>query len=177
MAHISDNYAAKLAIAEELVRLGARAITITAVARIKPADSRAKFRQIYNRSSQTGQTPTDHDWFLTSKIRRQHGAALLFLYAKYRQSLQSSPDALGLAVTLAYRVYLRVTNNNPEINIERFTLLVNKGFSIGWTGILSGKSSNFTDGNIKLLQCKKCKISHLVEAHFISYVCQSCHNK
>lgn len=179
MTHISSNYAAKLAIAGELAKMDARAVTISAVAKIKPADARAKYKQMQGTQSRSGQTPTDHQWFLLNQSRRQHGALLLLTYAKYREEFEPHPDAHGLAFVFAFRMYvqvLRVPADQAPVSPERFNLLVGKGFEIGWRDITKAGSSKFAADNVKVMQCKACRTHHLVESHFINYRCQSCAN-
>lgn len=174
MNNPSPNYQSKLDMATELASLGARAVTITAVARTKSSDSRIAYKQIHGRQSQSGQTPTDHEWFLTNQTRRQHAAYLLITYAKYRAHLQQSPDAHGLAFIMAYKNYLALCKNNPAINLERLNLLITTGYGIGWKDITKGGSSKFGSGNVRVMKCRKCTIPHLVEAHYINYVCPTC---
>jgi len=174
MAHITNSYASKLAIAGELARMGARAVTISSVARTKPADSRAKYKQLQGNQSRSGQTPTDHQWFLASQTRRQHGAFLLMTYAKYRQYLEPQPDAHGLAFVMAYNLYTRAINGEPLVSLERFNLLVGKGFVIGWRDILKGGHSKFDSENVKVTMCKRCRIHHIAEAHYLNYICAQC---
>jgi hypothetical protein len=176
LTHISRNYAAKLAIARELASLGARAVTISSIAKTKPADSRAQYKLVRGVQSQPGQTPTDHEWFLFNQVRRQHGALLLAMYASYRAALDSSPDAHGLAVVITYKMYIRLTLNKPIVSVERLNLLVGTGFNIGWRGILKGGSSKFSSDNVKVALCKKCRVPHLVEAHYLNYICPSHQN-
>lgn len=174
MKTFSPLYASKLAIAVELAKLGARAVTITSVARTKPADSRIVYKQVRGNQSQSGQTPTDHQWFLFNRTRRLHGAFLLLSYFTYRTRHKDNPDAHGLAYTLAYKVYKQITDENPIVSPERFNLLVGHGFSIGWQGIIKGGSSKFPFDNVKVVNCRKCRMPHLAEAHFLSYVCPVC---
>jgi len=182
MTHISKSYANKLAIAGELARLGARAVTISSVARTKPADSRAKYQQLQGKQSRSGQTPTDHQWFLFNQERRQHGALLLLVYHKYRDWLDSNPDAHGLAFLLAYRVYLdavKVDAAGAEalVSLERFNLLISKGFPQGWRGIIKEGHTKFFSDNVKVTICKKCRVHHLAECHYVNYICPSCQSK
>lgn len=170
----SHQYESKLAIAVELAKLGARAVTITSAARTKPADSRDTYKNIRGSQSQSGQTPTDHQWFLFNQTRRQHGAFLLLAYFSYRTKHKEHADAHGLAFALAYRTYKRMTGEIPLVSPERFNLLVGHGFSIGWQGIIKGASSKFPFDNVKIVNCRKCRIPHLAEAHFLSYVCPAC---
>lgn len=172
--HITDSYASKLAMAGELAVLGARAVTITAVARVKPGDARAKYRQVNKTQSRSGQTPSDHQWFLATPVRRQHGALLLLLYAAYRARFDQNPDAHGLAFIIAYRQYLSVCYDTPSppVSTERFNLLVGAGFSVGWRDIIKGRSSNFASDNVKVLKCRVCNVPHLVEEHLRSFTCQ-----
>lgn len=173
MTHISDSYASKLSIAYELAKLRARAVTITSVAHTKSADSRAKYKQVHGSQSRSGQTPTDHQWFLFNQTRRQHGALLLLLYARYRASLEPSPDAHGLAFVMAYRMYSQMSDGEPLVSPERFNLLAGKGYSIGWRDITKGGQTKFLADNVKVAMCKKCRIPHLAEAHYLNYICPS----
>jgi hypothetical protein len=177
MKQISAAYASKLAIGIELARHSARAITITSAARLKASDARAIYRQVNGRGSNPGNTPYDPQWFLSNKIKRQHSALLLLLYCKYRTNLELSDakhDAHGLALALAFRVYSKVTNDTPVINLNRLNFLIGKGFCIGWRDIIKGGSSKFELDNVKVITCKVCKIPHLAEAHFVNYVCAEC---
>lgn len=174
MSAISPNYASKLAIARELAILGARAVTITAVARTKPADSRNVHKEIRGHQSQSGQTPTDHIWFVANRTRRLHAAFFLITYVKYRIRFEPLPDAVGLAFSMAYRDYIRIIGKEQPISPERLNLLVTKGYEIGWKKILSGGESKFKKDNVKVVNCKKCKVPHLVESHYLNYVCTAC---
>lgn len=171
MAHISDSYASKLAIAFELAKLRARAVTITAIAKTRTQHSSEKYQQVWGRQSPPGRTPSDHEWFLGTQQRRRHAALLLLMYHQYRVSYEPDPDAHGLAFVMAYRRYVLVTHNRPVIEINRLNLLIHTGFGIGWRGILKGGASKFDSENVKVLNCRKCRIPHLVEAHFRSYEC------
>lgn len=174
MSPISTNYASKLAIANELAKLGARAVTITAVARTKPADSRAVHKRVRGHQSQSGQTPTDHEWFLLNRTRRLHAAYLLIVYAMFRSAHESSPDSHGLAFTMAYRDYKQLTQGKPVITPERLNLLITTGYGIGWRDITRGGASKFPSDNVKVMNCRKCRVPHLVEAHYLNYVCPAC---
>jgi hypothetical protein len=177
MTHISSNYASKLAIAGELARLDARAVTITSVAGTKSADSRAKYKQVHGFQSRSGQTPTDHQWFLASQRRRQHAAFLLLTYVRYRGSLEPSPDAHGLSFVLAYRLYLETLQGERLVCPERFNLLVRKGYQFGWREITKGGHSKFPSDNVMVTICKKCRVHHLAESHYLNYVCPSCRDE
>jgi hypothetical protein len=164
-------YASKVALASELAKMGARAVTMTAVARTKPSDSRAIYRKLNGAASQSGQTPTNHEWFLMSKQLRQHAAFLLICYAMYRNAYEPHPDAHGTAFTLTYKNYLAVCGEAPPISPERLVLLISNGFSIGWRDILSGGASKFPSENMRVMRCRACKVPHLAEAHFRTYEC------
>lgn len=170
----SAPYASKVVIAQALADMGARAVTLTSVARTKPADSRAIYRSVTGTQSQSGQTPTNHQWFLGSRAIRMHAALLLIMYAKYREAHDKSPDAHGVAFALAYSNYLRVAGQQVLVSPERLVLLISHGFGIGWRDILKGGASKFSGDNVKVIKCRKCKMGHLVEAHFLSYTCSTC---
>jgi hypothetical protein len=174
MTNVSPNYASKLAVAHELARLGARAVTITSVARTKPADSRLTFKRVHGSQSQSGQTPTDHEWFLANRTRRLHAAFLLITYAKYRLSLEHSPDAHGLAFAVALRNYGDLCGSGAPVSPERLNLLVGTGFGIGWRDIIKGGSSKFSSDNVRVLNCRKCRVPHLVEDFYVNYICTAC---
>lgn len=170
----SLQYASKVSIAQALASMRARAVTLTSVARTRPADSRAIYKSVTGMQSQSGQTPTNHEFFLTSRPLRLHSAALLLMYAAYRARHEPSPDAHGVAFVLSYNRYLRMCQSEPLINPERFSLLVSNGFAIGWRDIPHGGTSKFPTDNVKIMPCRKCKTPHLTEAHFISYTCTAC---
>lgn len=175
LAHkASVPYASKVVIAQALAGMGARAVTITSVARTKPADSRAIYKSVTGTQSQSGQTPTNHEWFLASRTLRQHAALLLIMYAMYREKYDGDHDAHGLAFTLAYHNYLLVCMGEAPISPERMVLLITNGFSIGWREITKGGVSKFPQDNVKVMKCRGCSLPHLVEAHFIRYKCTSC---
>lgn len=174
MSKFSNSYSSKLVLAKDLAVLGARAVTITAVARTRPADSRLVHKDVTGQQSNPGRTPTDHEWFLANQTRRQHAAFLLVAYEKYREVHQESPDAHGIAFTLTYRDYVKLCKGKPLVPIERVNLLITNGYSIGWRNITRGGSSKFLSGNVKVIGCKKCSTLHLAEEHCLSYVCASC---
>lgn len=169
----SPNYESKLYMARALAALGARAVTITAVARTKSDDSRKIHRQVNGHGSNPGQTPTDPEWLMANRTRRLHAALLLIFYEGWRKTYQSLPDAHGLAFIMAYRDYQRLVPGNQAINPERLNLLVS-GFNIGWREITKGGSSKFATDNVRVMNCKKCRLPHLVEAHHITYICPVC---
>jgi hypothetical protein len=170
----SVSYASKVAIAQACAAMGARAVTLTSVARTKPADSRAIYKTVTGKQSQSGQTPTNHEWFLGNRQLRLHSAMLLLMYAAYREKHEPMPDAHGIAFTLSYSAYLRMCRSEAQISPERFALLAGNGFSIGWRDIPRGGASKFPHGNVKVMRCRKCKIPHLVEAHFVRHTCTEC---
>jgi hypothetical protein len=170
----SNTYASKIAIAQALAGMSARAVTITSVARTKPADSRAIYKSITGAQSQSGQTPTNHEWFLGSRPLRMHGAMLLLMYALYREQHKNSDDAHGIAFTLTLYNYQLMYGRDALISPERMVLLISHGFGIGWRDITKGGPSRFPADNVKVMRCRTCKLPHLVEAHFISYVCGEC---
>lgn len=174
MKTISPAYASKIYLAIELAKLNCRAVTITAVARTKPADARDLFKRVHKTQSESGQTPTNHNWFLQNQQRRIHAAALLIFYNKYRLRYENVPDSHGIAFALSLKRYNRMCNGDPLVSPERFNLLVTGGFGIGWKDILKGASSKFPFENVKLITCRKCKTPHLVEAHYLNYVCPDC---
>lgn len=176
MTAITEVYASKLCVADYLGKLRARAVTITAVARTRPTDSAAAYARHNGLRSPPGQTPKDHRWFLREPQNRRHAALLLLLYAKYRAVFEPQADSHGLAFSIAYATYLRVTGKDSDsalVSIERFNLLVGTGFGYGWRGIPNGSSSKFAEDNVKILNCTKCKLPHLVEAHRLNYECKS----
>ena len=154
--------------------MGARAVTMTAVARTKPADSRQIFRQIRGEQSQSGQTPSDHQWFFATKARRMHAALLLLSYVKYRNYHHGNPDAHGLAFTLALRVYNNLFGQEAPVSPERFNLLVGRGYATNWRDIVTGGATTFASDNGKILRCRKCEVPHFVEAHYVNYFCPCC---
>lgn len=172
MKYQHSAYQAKLDIAEELALLGARAVTISSVAKTNPSDSRELFKQIRKTQSQSGQTPTDHEWFLANRTRRLHGALLLLMYAQFRAELNLQHDGHGLAFTLALRSYHQLFKEDAIVSPERFSLLATNGYAIGWQNIIRGGASKFRSDNVKVMKCRKCLIPHLVEAHYINYTCQ-----
>ena len=167
-------YASKVVIAQALAGMGSRAVTLTSVARTKPADSRAIYKRVTGKQSQSGQTPTNHEWFLSSRTLRLHAAMLLLMYASYREKHDKLHDAHGIAFTLSYNNYLGVCRSDPQISPERFALLAGTGFSIGWRDIPRGGASKFPHSNVKVMRCRKCKLPHLVEAHFVRHTCSEC---
>lgn len=171
---VSEAYQNKLHIAAMLARLGCRAVTMTAAARIKPADSRQVYRRVRGTTSQSGQTPTDHQWFFQKKSRRMQAAFLLLAYVKYRESMVGNPDAHGLAFALSLSTYVNLMGENAEISPERWHLLIGTGFERNWRDIRSGGSSAFAADNGKVIRCRKCDVPHFVEAHYMSYRCESC---
>jgi hypothetical protein len=172
MKHHQSAYQAKRDIAEELAVLGARAVTISAVAKTNPSDSRDLYKQIRKTQSQSGQTPTDHEWFLANRTRRLHGALLLLMYARYRTGLNLQHDGHGLAFALTLRSYHQLFKEEAIVSPERFSLLATNGFAIGWQNIIRGGASKFRSDNVKVMKCRKCLIPHLVEAHFLNFTCQ-----
>jgi len=178
LAHkASAPYASKVAIAQALAGMGARAVTITAVARTKPADSRAIYKEVNGTQSLSGQTPTNHEWFLGSRQLRLQAAYLLLMYAAYRERDSIEADAHGIAFTLAYHDYRRLFPGDALISPERLALLIGGGYSIGWREIPKGGVSKFAAGNVKVAKCRKCALPHLVEAHFRKYECADCQAK
>jgi hypothetical protein len=173
MKTISPTYASKIYLASELARLKCRAVTITSVARTKPNDSREIYRRIHSEQSESGQTPTNHNWFLQTHQRRIHAAIFLVFYNKYRTRYESTPDSHGIAFALALTKYTTMSNGDPVVSPERFNLLVG-GFAIGWRDILRGGSSKYASENVKIIACKKCRMPILAEAHFLNYVCHDC---
>lgn len=175
LAHkASAPYASKVAIAQALAGLGARAVTLTSVARTKPADSRAIYKEVNGTQSLSGQTPTNHEWFLGSRPLRLQAAFLLLMYAAYRERHNAEADAHGIAFTLAYHNYRRLYPGEALISPERLALLIGGGYSIGWREIPKGGVSKFAAGNVKVAKCRKCALPHLVEAHFRKYECADC---
>jgi hypothetical protein len=167
-------YASKVAIAQANAAMGARAVTLTSVARTKPADSRAIYKSVTGNQSQSGQTPTNHEWFLQSRNLRLHSAMLLLMYAAYREKHEPLPDAHGIAFTLSYSNYLGVCRGEALISPERFALLAGNGFSIGWRDIPRGGASKFPHDNLKVMRCRKCRLPHLIEAHYVRHTCTEC---
>lgn len=174
MKQYSAAYSSKVHLATALAELNVRAVTITAVARTKPTDSREIFKRIQHTQSDSGQTPTAHNWFLQSKSRRLHGAALLIMYAKYRTAYDHLPDAHGIAFTLTLRLYNKMCDGDMLVRPERLNLLIGHGFLLGWKKILTGGTSAFAFENVKLVKCRKCKLPHLAEAHYLNYECEDC---
>jgi hypothetical protein len=169
----SNSYASKIVIAQALAVMGARAVTLHGVARCRPSDARAVYKEVWGTPSPSGNTPTNHEWFLGNRRLRQHAALLLLMYSTYRESNSNKDDAHGIAFTLAYYNYRRVYPGEPLISPERLALLVN-GYSIGWREIPRGGASKFTAGNVKVAKCQRCLVPHLAEYHFHKYVCSEC---
>lgn len=171
----SQSYSSKIAIAEALAGFSVRAVTIAAVARIRPADARDIFVRFVGVPSKSGQTPKSHRWFLGRRTLRLHSAFLLLSYASYRQQYEPNYDAHGIAFVLAYYNYQCLfPGQQPEISAERLALLINAGFGSRWRKIPDGVPSDFEADNVKILKCRKCALPHLVEAHQIGYVCEEC---
>ena len=170
----SVSYASKVAISQALAAMGARAVTLTSVARTKPADSRAIYKTVTGTQSQSGQTPTNHEWFLGSRTLRLHSALLLLMYAAYREKHEPLHDAHGIAFTLSYNNYLGLCMGAALSSPERFALLAGNGYSIGWREISRGGASKFPRDNVKVMRCRKCQLPHLVEAHFVRHTCTEC---
>lgn len=178
LAHkASAPYASKVAIAQALAAMGARAVTITAVARTKPADSRAIYKEVNGTQSLSGQTPTNHEWFLGSRSLRLQAAFLLLMYVAYRERHGADHDAHGIAFTLAYHNYRRLYPGEALISPERLVLLIGGGYTVGWREIPKGGASKFMAGNVKVAKCRRCGLPHLVEAHFRKYECSACIEK
>lgn len=176
MKIISPIYASKLYLAVYLAQRGCRAVTITAVARTKPADSRTLYTRVHKYQSESGQTPTSHNWFLQNQQRRVHAAVLLIFYAKYRLRYEGVHDSHGIAFALTLNKYQEMCATRETIvSPERVNLLITGGFSVGWKGILQGSPSKFSSENVKIIPCRKCKMPLLVEAHYLNYVCD-CQN-
>lgn len=177
----SQVYASKTFIAMRLAQLELRAVTLTAVAKTKPADSREAYRVVNGKQSSSGQTPTFHKWFFQSKKRRMHGALLCLLYVKYRRSYEGNqPNPHGMAFLMAFQTYKQILGNavrdeENEITGERFNLILS-GFQDVWEQIPKGVTTNFKDDNAKIELCRKCRVPHLVEHHFLThhYVCPTC---
>lgn len=181
----SEVYASKQFIAKELAALALRAVTLTSVARTKPADSRDAYRRVNGKQSSSGQTPTYHKWFFQTKQRRMHGALLCLLYVKYRRAYENMkpdphPNPHGMAFLMAFKFYKdllgdKVRDVDNEITGERFNLILS-GFLDEWEKIPKGITTNFKDDNAKIELCRRCKVPHLVEHHFLDhhYVCPSC---
>ena len=172
----SAAYASKVAIAKELAEQGARAVTITAVARTKAVDSRRIVTQVRGVQSPSGQTPTSQEYFLSSPRHRQHSAFLLIEYQMLRAGFDGNPDAHGLAFALAYRHYTQLCTREPLISHERMALLIINGFSMTWREITRGGSSSFKNQNVKVIGCWRCNTPHLAEVHMVRYTCAGCSN-
>lgn len=176
MKQVQSAYQSKIDIAEELAFLGARAVTISAVAKTNAADSRDIFKRIRKAQSQSGQTPKDHQWFFANRARRLHGALLLLLYCKYRTGLNIPHDGHGIAFAMTLRTYHKLYPNSDDqvVSPERFSLLVTVGFQFGWQKIIRGEASKFRSDNLKVMKCRKCNLPHVAEAHYRTYVCPLC---
>jgi hypothetical protein len=177
MKLIQPAYQNKIDVAEYLAALGCRAVTISAVAKTVAADARDIYKRVNNTLSPSGQTPKDHQWFLQNQQRRQHGAFLLLMYCKFRTGLEETAkhDAHGLAFALTLKIYRDVfklaAGEELLVSPERFSLLVTNGYQFGWREIIRGKTSSFRSDNVKIMKCRKCKMPHLTEAHYVSYEC------
>lgn len=170
----SPSYVEKCAVAEALVRFGARSVTVSAIARIKELDARRIYKEITGEPSRSGQTPKNPRWFLSSQSIRMQAAFLLLTYVAYRQHCEPDFDSLGTAFVASYDLYQRIYAGKGDISTERFALLIVDGFGSRWRKIAEGTSSDFEHDNIKVLSCRKCKTPPLVEAHQLRYVCDSC---
>lgn len=170
----SPTYVEKCAVAEALVRFGARAVTVSQIARIKDADARRLHKEITGEPSRSGQTPKNPRWFLNSQSLRMQAAFLLLTYVAYRQHCEPDFDSLGTAFVASYDLYQRIYAGKGDISTERLALLIVDGFGSRWRKIPDGASSDFEHDNIKVMKCRKCNTPHLVEAHQLGYVCDSC---
>ena len=174
MKDVSPAYAGKISIAAECAALGCRAVTITAVARTRPSDSRSIYKKIWGQQSKPGQTPDNHEWFLASQDRRLHAAYLLMCYSMIRQQYRNIENSHGMAFTLTLRRYKKLPRHKNGADMlvspERFSLLLG-GYALDWMDILKGATSKFDGTNVKILRCRKCQVPHLVESHHITYVC------
>lgn len=184
---MSETYASKMVQAKVGAQLGFRAVTLTNIANTKPTDSRQAFRMVNGRQSSSGQTPTFHQFFFANKTRRMHAAFLLLKYFSYRNSptVSRDPNPHGLAFISAYTDYLcrlgitgpgkqALAENDNLITGERFNLLIGKGYERNWRELLSGAITCFDTENGKLMLCRKCRVPHFVEAHFMKYLCDWC---
>jgi hypothetical protein len=175
LAHkASAHYANKVVIAEVLAGFGVRAVTITAVARVRPTDARAIYTRFVGSPSRSGRTPTSHKWFLGSRSLRLQSAFVLLTFAMYRQQYEGEFDAHGISFVLTLYNYQSLYRNKGEISGERMALLINDGFGARWRQIPTGGTSDFEHDNVKILKCRGCALPHLVEAHKIGYTCESC---
>lgn len=177
MPTLSKAYASKIAVADALGMLRARAVTITAVARTRPVDSTAAYIRATGQSPHRGQKPKVARWALKTMEHRRHAAVLLLAYAQLRATFAERADAHGVAFVLAYQRYLAMVAAEPGgalVSIDRFNLLVGTGYSLGWRSISTGGTSKFADDNVKILRCTRCSLPHLVEAHRQRYKCDEC---
>jgi hypothetical protein len=174
MAKHSDTYASKIRIAEKLAQMDCRAVTLSAVAKTRPLDSRKVVKQVKGTHSNSGQTPSDHQWFFETVDRRRLGALLVLEYHYQRERYNDNHDAHGVAFALAFDRYFKFFKGDTQINPERFNLLVTKGYDLNWRKIASGESTIFEYDNVCVLLCRSCRIPHLVEAHLVSYTCPRC---
>ena len=170
-------YSTKLTLANQLTALGARAVTTSAITGVRPSDARQLFTDTFERPSHSGRTPTEPQWFLATQQRRKHAALLVLMYAKYRESFSNNPEGHALATVLAYQHYKEMTGaageTAPLVSIERFQLLAGVGFRRNWREVRRGGVSAFHENNVKLMPCKLCRVIHLAEAHYVSYICPS----
>ncbi len=173
MKIVSTTYANRLAIVEEFAHLGARAVVLSNLCHIRPAEAREICRQIQKKQATSGQTPTDHQWFLQTHERRKHGALLLLLFARFAEYHQQQlpNDYIALGALLAYKTYSRLVPDRL-VSVERFFLLIDGGFKL--SGIFHHGYSGYGTDNIKILKCKNCQIPHLVEDFRISFICPAC---
>ena len=175
---ISTNYADKVYIAGALAGMGARAVTMTAIAGTKADDSRIKFVQVNNgKSPSPGRTKRRHQWFLDKPAHRLHGALLLLMYEKFRKAKDGNHDAHALAITESYMWYQKLifaSGDKPLVSLEQFNLLAHYGFRLRWRDLSKGQASAFTVDNMRIKKCMHCRLPHLVEAHLNTYECQIC---
>lgn len=173
MRIVSTTYANRLLIVEEFARLGARPVSLAALCRIRAADARRICRQIQQKVASSGQTPSDHRWFLQTHERRKHGALLLLLFSRFALCHQQAfpQDYLALGALQAYKTYARLI---PErlVSIERFILLIDGKFDLH--RIAHHGCSHYHADNIRIIKCKRCQIPHLVEDFRLSFICPDC---
>ncbi len=108
-------------------------------------------------------------------------------YYEYRRccELNKDPNPHGLAFVAAYKDYLlrlgirdvtkqQLDDSETFITGERMNLLIGKGYERNWKTIPEGGITCFGVDDGKLMYCRKCDVIHFVEAHFRTYICDSC---
>ena len=131
MTRYSSSQHACLPFCIKLVNMGARAVTLSRVARL-PAEMARKLCRDMGKETPPGQTPDDVSFFTQNPSLRRQGALLLLLYHAFRSHYDRfsyehplSPYGHLIGITLAYSTYRRCFTSDavPPVNIERFEML------------------------------------------------------